>query len=164
MVGFTRLSQDRPPAAVQRAGLAKIKTPGDACMAAGGLPGVSAAGPAEAAALARATVAGAPGFGHRHGLPVAVHAGIATGPVTAAVIGRLRPQYDLWGPTVNRAARLQAAAPPGEVWLDAETAAALPAGWSDPVGRLLFRGLGPVDVHRLARHPEDEPPPPRGDA
>ncbi|MFO7856874.1 MAG: adenylate/guanylate cyclase domain-containing protein [Paracoccaceae bacterium] len=167
MVGFSRLSNDLPPsavvgvleaafveldAAVERAGLAKIKTMGDAYMAAGGLPGVSVAGPEEAAALARAAVAGAPAFGARHGLPLAVHAGLATGPVTAAVIGRLRPQYDLWGGTVNRAARLQAAAPPGEVWIDAETAAALPPGAAEPVGQLEFRGLGAVDVHRLARH------------
>jgi class 3 adenylate cyclase len=43
--------------------------------------------------------------------------GIHVGPVMAGVVGRRQYLYDLWGDTVNTAARVQSAAEPGTVTL-----------------------------------------------
>ena len=49
------------------------------------------------------------------GEPVQLRIGLATGPVTAGVIGSQRPHYDVWGDTVNLAARLEAHGEAGRI-------------------------------------------------
>lgn len=44
-----------------------------------------------------------------------VRIGLATGPAVAGVIGRRKFAYDLWGDTVNTAARLEANGVPDEI-------------------------------------------------
>ncbi len=44
---------------------------------------------------------------HRLSEPITLRAGVAIGPVTSGVLGRLRFQYDVWGTAVNLAARLE---------------------------------------------------------
>jgi class 3 adenylate cyclase len=59
---------------------------------------------------------------------------------------------DVFGSTVNLAARLSAAAPPGDVWVEEGVVVALPAGTAtfEPVGRIELPGIGaPVAVWRL---------------
>jgi adenylate cyclase len=100
-------------------GLEKIKTIGDAYMAASGLPDPrpGSAFDAVRAALemqrwlqahsAARTASGLPGFTMRVGLH--------TGPVIAGIVGDSKFQYDIWGDTVNTAAHLEAAGSVGEV-------------------------------------------------
>ena len=42
-----------------------------------------------------------------HELPCNIRIGVATGSVTAGIIGTRRPAFDIWGKTVNRASRLE---------------------------------------------------------
>jgi adenylate cyclase len=98
-----------------RFGLEKIKTVGDAYMAAAGLP-TPRADHAEAAAdmaleiqrqIATRTTP--------NGRPLQMRIGIHTGPVVAGVIGTRKFIYDLWGDTVNTASRMESQGLPGAI-------------------------------------------------
>lgn len=163
LVGFTPMAERMPPAevismlgerftafdeAAQALGVEKIKTLGDGCMAAGGRAG--GAGACEAvAALASRMNAPAATCRSPSGEPISVHVGLATGPVSAGVIGRTKFAYDLWGSTVNVASRPCDLATPGEVRVDAATRARLERDWAfeGPVSRFAM-GLGEVQAWR----------------
>jgi adenylate cyclase len=130
IVGFTGLWSRRSPAELveyvngifcdfdqltEQHGLEKIKTIGDAYMAAGGLPTpredhVEAV--AELALDIRDLAAATTG---PDGRPLRMRIGIDTGPVVAGVIGRTKFSYDLWGDTVNTADRMQAYGVPDRI-------------------------------------------------
>lgn len=104
---------------LERLGVEKIKTVGDAYVAAGGLP---EPGRCSAACVVRAAIA-MQRFMERHrrdqevlGRPVlSMRIGIHTGPVVAGVVGQRKFAYDIWGDTVNTAARLESCGEVGRV-------------------------------------------------
>jgi adenylate cyclase len=104
---------------MEKYGIEKIKTIGDAYMAAGGLP-VPTDDAVKNTLLAalemqdfitsrKATMdeAGNPAFEMR--------VGIHTGPVVAGIVGVKKFQYDIWGDTVNTASRMESAGEVGKV-------------------------------------------------
>ncbi len=96
-------------------GVEKIKTIGDAYLAASGLP-IARSDHAEAMAeLALSMRARIEELSHSRGLPLQIRVGMHTGPVVAGVIGRRKQTYDLWGDTVNTASRLESHGIPGEI-------------------------------------------------
>jgi guanylate cyclase len=106
---------------VERHGLEKIKTIGDAYMAAAGVPDPCADHARRAALLAldmRDSVATSPIAG-RQGLELRI--GINSGPVTAGVIGTKRFLYDLWGDAVNTASRMESNGTPGRIQITRAT-------------------------------------------
>ena len=161
LVGFTEISSRLPVATVVSAlngmfsafdaacetlGVAKIKTIGDADMAAAGLPGTSSEHVHAAADLAlamRAAVADA-------GEPWQVRIGIHRGPVVAGIIGTTKFVYDLWGDAVNVASRLETSAPAGHIQVSEPVAMALGDAFElEPRGAIELKGKGSTDVSFL---------------
>jgi len=97
--GFDRLAAKH--------GVEKIKTIGDAYMAAAGIPTPIPDHAARLAKMALGMQAVADETGVRHGVEIKIRIGIALGPVMAGIIGANRFGYDIWGDAVNLAARLE---------------------------------------------------------
>ena len=96
-------------------GLEKIKTIGDAYMAAGGVP-LPRPDHAEAIAeLALDMMAEIEKFNRAYSTSIQLRIGISTGSVVAGVIGRWKFTYDLWGDTVNLACRLESLGQAGTI-------------------------------------------------
>ena len=127
-------------------GVEKIKTIGDAYMAAAGLPGSSSDHVGAAADLAlamRAAVAAA-------GPPWQVRIGLHSGPVVAGVIGTSKFVYDLWGDAVNVASRLETTALPGRIQVSAVVAAALRGAFElEERGAIELKGKGSTEAYFL---------------
>lgn len=88
------------------------------------------------------------------GRPVVVRAGIACGAVVAGVLGGRVPHYDVWGPCVNLASRLQAIAPSQRLCVDRASAERLDERFMlDPVGPHQLKGVGTLDVFLVERRP-----------
>ena len=130
LVGFTEQAASTDPGEIvtalddafsrfdqlaDRFGLEKIKTIGDAYMAAAGVPDPRPGHVAAAAEMALEACECVATLRWPSGAPVHLRIGIACGPVMAGVIGRRKFAYDVWGDTVNTASRLQSSAAPGSI-------------------------------------------------
>ena len=163
IVGFTSYCDRHPPEEVlthlqsvvetfeslaTRHGMEKIKTIGDSFMAAVGL-----GNPVPNPAL-NCVRCGLDMIAAVQRLPPnwQVRVGVHVGPVIAGIIGRRKYQYDVWGDTVNLAARMEEAAAPGSVCVTSDTWRLLGGfGGGQPMGRLEIKGKGPLDLFRLER-------------
>eukprot|EP01013_Petalomonas_cantuscygni_P025911 TRINITY_DN4804_c0_g1_i2.p1 TRINITY_DN4804_c0_g1~~TRINITY_DN4804_c0_g1_i2.p1 ORF type:complete len:858 (+),score=196.17 TRINITY_DN4804_c0_g1_i2:203-2776(+) len=98
----------------------KIKTIGDAYMAVSNLPVQNAHFATNLICLATQCITSARSLDNVF-WPGAfeIRVGMAAGPVVAGVIGVQRFAYDVWGTTVNKAARMESAAPPSCIRMDA---------------------------------------------
>jgi class 3 adenylate cyclase len=107
---FTRFD-----ALAERYGLEKIKTIGDAYMAVAGVPEAREDDVEVAAQMALAIREEVRDLRWPSGDPMRVRIGMATGPAVAGVIGLRKFAYDLWGDTVNTAARMESNGIPDEI-------------------------------------------------
>ena len=100
---------------IEKYQLEKIKTIGDAYMVAGGIPNKMEAHEEAAADFALEMLEVVKQFDRKfnHGLDMRI--GIHCGPVVAGVIGKQKFTYDMWGDTVNVAARMESHGLPGEI-------------------------------------------------
>jgi adenylate cyclase len=95
---------------IESFGLEKIKTIGDAYMVASGVPDPRADHAEVMARLALAMLNELRAYNQDRGFQFDIRIGLHSGPVVGGVIGKKRLIYDLWGDTVNIAARFQAQA------------------------------------------------------
>ncbi|WP_227816359.1 adenylate/guanylate cyclase domain-containing protein [Nitrogeniibacter aestuarii] len=106
---------------VEKHGLEKIKTIGDAYMVAGGLDNRCKDPCSAMADLALDMQAALPRLSDEVNIPLALRIGISTGPVVAGVVGKHKFIYDLWGDTVNMASRLSSEGCQGVIQCDRRT-------------------------------------------
>lgn len=108
-----------------RHGVEKIKTMGDGYMAAGGVPIENTTNPGDTVAAAleiqefmKSMKAGR----EKENLPYfEVRIGIHSGPVIAGIVGLNKFAYDIWGVTVNLAARMESSGEVGRVNISGTT-------------------------------------------
>lgn len=162
IAGFTVLSSTLSPEAIvqmlndvftefdhlaEKYGLEKIKTIGDAYMAACGVPLPNPAHAATAAAMALEMVEVVNRVQLPTGGKLSIRIGINTGPVVAGVIGRKKFIYDLWGDTVNTASRMESHGTPDHIQLTQATVAQLgPEFIVEERGVVEIKGKGPMQT------------------
>ena len=172
IVGFTRLASSMPAAElvdtlnalfsrfdsiVEKHDLEKIKTIGDAYMLAGGIP-LQRVDHAEAVcAAALDMLREMRGFNLDHRMKLSIRIGVHSGPLVAGVIGRRKLAYDVWGDTVNVAARLESEGQKDRALISAATYDLVRDSFRcRKSGRLRISGRGRIDVYQLLGRLQDK--------
>lgn len=161
--GFTPLSQRMSPeklvklldkifsefdAAAKSFGLEKIKTIGDAYMAAAGMPRKRRFHAVFCVKAAREMLGIIEKVNQDLTEPLQLRIGIATGPAVAGVIGHDKFSYDVWGETVNEASRMESHGIPGKIHITERTKEELYDEF--PVtsrGELSIKGFGSMQTY-----------------
>lgn len=151
----------------QKYGLEKIKTIGDAYMAAGGLPvptddsvknTVLAALEMQAYIVSRKAnfdAQNSTNSGKMGGVSFDMRVGIHTGPVVAGIVGVKKFQYDIWGDTVNTAARMEQNSEVGKVNISQNTYEMLkddPEFAFESRGKIEAKGKGEVEMYFVSKN------------
>lgn len=121
-------------------GVVKIKTSGDLYMA-------TTTGDAHAARMARFALAllAAP-------TTFELRIGLHCGSLVAGVVGQSRSLYDIWGDTVNTAARMEQTGERGRIQVSARFAECLGEGFPvEPRGAITIKGKGEMETFWLQR-------------
>ena len=129
----------------ERHGLEKIKTIGDAYMCVCGVPEPE---PDHAAKTVRAAMEIQQYLAQSRLFSARI--GIHSGEVVAGVVGQKKFAYDIWGDTVNQAARLEAAGTPGEVTISEATCNLLDQRFDcEHTGTFEAKNIGRLDRYRV---------------
>jgi adenylate cyclase len=128
---------------VERHGLEKIKTTGDAYMVVSGVPTPRPDHAEALAALALEMRDAAAGWRDPRGRAVPIRMGISSGLVVAGVVGTRKFFYDVWGDAVNVAARMETTGEPGRIQVSQDSCARLRDGFVlEPRGEIEVKGKG----------------------
>ncbi len=153
IAGFTEFSSSRSPDElvqilneifssfdhlVDRYGVEKIKTIGDAYMV------VGKGGGAAVARLAIDMLACMQAYNLHHGHALQLRCGMHIGPTVAGVIGLKRFLYDVWGDAVNLASRMESTGMPGRIHVSEEVFRQLANDFA-------FESRGPIEVRGKGR-------------
>jgi adenylate cyclase len=115
---------------VDRFRLEKIKTIGDAYMAACGIPEPVEEHEQRTVECALGMLRAVEEFNTQHATSLALRIGVHTGSVVAGVIGKKKFSYDLWGDTVNIASRMESHGVAGSIQVSDQTASRLDGKFS----------------------------------
>jgi class 3 adenylate cyclase len=137
---------------IGRHGLEKIKTIGDAYMAAGGLPSPDPANPkhvVQAAFDIKAFLDDWKKVREKEGKPwLQARIGIHTGPLVAGVVGERKFAYDIWGDTVNVASRMESSGESGKINVSATTYEQIKESFDcQHRGKIPTKNLGDMDMY-----------------
>lgn len=146
LVGFLDGLFSRFDGLLERHGLEKIKTIGDAYMVAGGVLDRRPDHLASIAELSLEIIDAGKECG------VEMRLGIHCGPLVAGVIGKRKFLYDLWGDTVNTASRMESHGLPGRIQVTRIVADRLADAYAfEKRGTVDVKGIGPVETYFLER-------------
>jgi class 3 adenylate cyclase len=162
-VGFTASSESRNPAdllkdlddcfsafdaIIEKHGLEKLKTIGDAYMFAGGVPTNLTDNAAQCIQAAKEIIAYVEKRRAENPRFWQIRVGAHTGHLIAGVIGRKKFIYDVWGDTVNTASRLEAAGEPGRINTSAATYELIKDKFPCTArGEIVVKGKGPLAMY-----------------
>ncbi|MFA6268126.1 MAG: adenylate/guanylate cyclase domain-containing protein, partial [Pseudolabrys sp.] len=132
------------------AGVEKIKTIGDAYMAAAGIPEPQDDHAERIVRLAPRMMRAVHEVAQATGLKLQARIGIHTGPIVAGVIGTHKFAYDVWGDSVNTASRMESHSVNGRIHLSEATCRALNGRFAlEPRGTIEVKGKGPMATYFL---------------
>ncbi len=131
-----------------RFGVEKIKTIGDAYMAAAGLPKACADHAHRCVRAGLGIVSYIEARNQRSAFKWAIRVGIHSGPVVAGVVGKRKYAFDIWGDTVNLASRLESAGEVGRVNISAYTYDLVQDQFEcEYRGKIDAKGKGAIDMY-----------------
>lgn len=129
-------------------GIEKIKTIGDAYMAASGVPQICADHAQRAAKAGLEMIEFLNDRNCHESFKWSIRVGIHSGPVVAGVVGKHKYAFDVWGDTVNTASRMESAAQAGRVNISAYTYDLIRHQYAcEYRGKLAAKGRGEVDMY-----------------
>jgi adenylate cyclase len=131
---------------VERHGLEKIKTTGDAYMVVSGVPTARPDHVEALAVLALEMCEAATEWRDPRGRNVPVRIGLGSGPVVAGVVGTRKFFYDVWGDAVNVAARMETTGSAGKIQVSEDVYEILK-------DRFVLEARGEIDVKGKGRMP-----------
>ena len=132
-------------------GVEKIKTIGDAYMAAAGLPKPCDDHAQRCVRAGLRMVAFVDKRNADSSFKWRLRVGIHSGPVVAGVVGKRKYAFDIWGDTVNIAARMESAGEPGRVNVSAYTRDLVRRDFEcEYRGKVDAKGKGEVDMYFVA--------------
>jgi class 3 adenylate cyclase len=171
IVGFTNLSSDLSAhelvrmlndvftvfdGFVERYGLEKVKTIGDAYMVVGGLTETSNDHTGRVASMALDLDAAVRGIKAATRHAITFRMGLHAGPVVAGVIGTKKFIYDVWGDTVNVASRMESFGVPGRIQVTETIVERLGGNFRfEPRGLVEIKGKGPTPTWFLTGRADD---------
>ena len=163
IVGFTILSEKIAPQKVvgilnglfskfddltDQFNLEKIKTIGDAYMVAAGVPEEKENHAQLIFSFAQNMLQTLKEYNQLMGSDLNLRIGISSGPVVAGVIGKKKFAYDLWGDTVNTAARMEAYGQAGKIQISPASFELLKNDFAfEEIKNVEIKGKGIMDVY-----------------
>jgi class 3 adenylate cyclase/ligand-binding sensor domain-containing protein len=133
-------------------GVEKIKTIGDAYMAAGGIPKPNESHAQDVVMAALEIINFMEGYKLKRkalGLPAfEIRIGIHTGPAVAGIVGDKKFAYDIWGDSVNTASRMESSGAPGKINVSETTYLKIRDTFQcEPRGKIQAKNKGEMEMY-----------------